>query len=211
MLKLHGRPRSNYYNAVKVILLEKGLNFEEVIEPLPPRAEFLALSPMKKVPCLVTEHGPLTETGVIIDYLEETHPDTRMLPTDAFARAKSKEMMKSLELYIEWVARRGYGALRGETVSEESQAAIAADLGQAITALGPTLRFDPWLGGAEFGAADAMAYFMLIYARISAKTNADIDLLDALSAEAWFERVTQRESVSRTLADAADYAKATQG
>ena len=29
MLTLHGRPRSNYYNAVKTVLIEKGVPFEE--------------------------------------------------------------------------------------------------------------------------------------------------------------------------------------
>ena len=48
MLMLHGRPRSNYYNAVKAILIEKGIEFEEVIETLPPTEEFLKLSPMSK-------------------------------------------------------------------------------------------------------------------------------------------------------------------
>ncbi len=46
---LHGRPRSNYYNAVKATLIEKGIEFEEVIETLPPTEEFLKLSPMSKV------------------------------------------------------------------------------------------------------------------------------------------------------------------
>ena len=71
MLYLHGRPRSNYYNAVKVILLEKGIEFEEVLEPAPATEAFLKISPMSKVPALVTEYGPITETIAIIEYLEE--------------------------------------------------------------------------------------------------------------------------------------------
>ena len=62
MLTLHGRARSNYYNAVKAILIEKGVAFEEAEEGLPPSEAFLAMSPMAKIPCLVTPSGPLTET-----------------------------------------------------------------------------------------------------------------------------------------------------
>ena len=54
MLVLHGRPRSNYYNAVKALLIEKGIEFEEVLETVPPSDAFLELSPMSKVPCLAT-------------------------------------------------------------------------------------------------------------------------------------------------------------
>ena len=101
MLRLHGRARSNYYNAVKAVMIEKGLEFEEVKEPVPPTSEFLSLSPMAKIPCLVTDKGPLTETTAILDYLEDVYPDVSMRPSDPFQRAKFAEVNKSLELYVE--------------------------------------------------------------------------------------------------------------
>ena len=35
MLKLYGFPLSNYYNMVKIALIEKGVDFEEVDVPKP--------------------------------------------------------------------------------------------------------------------------------------------------------------------------------
>ena len=61
MLRLHGFGRSNYYNMAKMCLLEKGLEFEEVNAPPSQEPDFLAISPMGKVPCLETEHGYLSE------------------------------------------------------------------------------------------------------------------------------------------------------
>lgn len=208
-MQLHGRPRSNYYNAVKAVLIEKGIEFDEVLEPLPPRPEFLQLSPMAKIPCLVTDRGPLTETGTILDYLEDVHPSVPMLPADPFDRAKVRELCKSLELYIEWLARRGYGTLRGEVVAEHDKAAIKKGLTQSIAAINTRTAFSPWIAGDTFTYADIFGYFMLVYARLSAKANANIDLLGEITGSAgWFERVAARPSMQRVLADADAYAKA---
>ncbi|MEJ2131226.1 MAG: glutathione S-transferase family protein [Gammaproteobacteria bacterium] len=113
MIKLHGAPLSNYYNMVKTALLEKGLEFEDVMTPPSQEDDYLAKSAMGKIPCIETEDGFLAESIPILEYLEETHPKPALLPSDPYARAKVRELAQSLELYIELVARRGFGALRG--------------------------------------------------------------------------------------------------
>ncbi len=203
MLELHGRLRSNYYNAAKAVLREKQIEFTEVIEPVPPTAEFLQLSPMAKIPCLVTAQGPITETTAIIEYLEATHPSPALLPADPYAQAKQRELCKSLELYIEWVARRGYGALRGEVVSAENQQEVGQKLEQGAAAVSALASFSPWITGDTFTYADIFGYFMLVYARLSAKANAGMNLFDAIpGSENWFKAVAQRPSVASVLADA---------
>ena len=57
MLRLHGFGVSNYYNMVKLALLEKGLPFEEVQVFTSRDEAFLAISPRGKVPVLQCEHG----------------------------------------------------------------------------------------------------------------------------------------------------------
>ena len=202
MLKLHGRTRSNYYNAVKAILIEKGLDFEEVIEPVPPTDAFLALSPMAKIPCLETDAGALTETSTIIEYLEERYPENPLSPGDAFERAKMRELCKNIELYIELVARRGYGLLRGEDVHEHDQAAIRKGLEQSTTAIQHLIKFDPWIAGDTLSYADFFSYFMFIYASISAKANAGIDLFEAIPGSAkWYAKVAELPTMQRVLAE----------
>ena len=68
MLKLTGFSASNYYNKVKLALLEKGLPFEEQLAWI--GETDLAASPLGKVPYLVTEEGPISESTVIVEYLE---------------------------------------------------------------------------------------------------------------------------------------------
>ena len=205
MLTLHGRTRSNYYNAVKAVMLEKGIEFAEVQEPVPATDEFLKLSPMAKIPCLVTAQGALTETTSILDYLEDTFPEVSLRPAEPFARAKFNEVNKSLELYVELVARQGYGVLRGEETSDAQAASVAAGLAQSVQAIPKLTQFAPWVYGDSFSYADICAYFMLVYARHSARIHAGLDLLEALGATAWFEKIEARPTMQKVLADAAAY------
>ena len=60
MLKLGGFAVSNYYNKIKLVLLEKRIPFEEQLVYPWERAQFLALSPMGKIPFINTVHGALS-------------------------------------------------------------------------------------------------------------------------------------------------------
>ena len=108
-IKLHGMTYSNYYNMVKAIMIEKGMDFEEVHVLPNQKPAFLLKSPMGKVPFLETEDGLLSETGVMIDYIDSLKIGPSLYPEDLFAQAKVKELIRHLELYIELPARRLYG------------------------------------------------------------------------------------------------------
>ncbi len=70
MLKLCGFALSNYYNKVKLVLMEKQIPFEEALVWADRSATLLEKSPLGKVPFIETEHGVLCESQVIVDYLE---------------------------------------------------------------------------------------------------------------------------------------------
>ena len=95
-LKLYGAPLSNYFNMVKTALLEKGVAFEEVMTAPSQEPDYLSKSPMGKIPTLETDEGYVSETLAILGYLEEVFPQPALLPTDAFARAKVRELALSL-------------------------------------------------------------------------------------------------------------------
>ncbi|MBC7212783.1 MAG: glutathione S-transferase, partial [Pseudomonas sp.] len=129
MLKLHGFAVSNYYNMVKLALLEKGVPFEEVPFFGGQLPQALAVSPRGKVPVLETEHGFISETGVILDYIEQTQPGKALLPADAFGQAKVRELLREIELYIELPARTCYAeAFFGTAVEPLIKERARADL-----------------------------------------------------------------------------------
>jgi glutathione S-transferase len=204
MLKLHGAPLSNYYNMVKTALLEKQVAFEEVFSPPSQDAAYLARSPMGKIPCLETADGFLTETRAILDYLEEAHPKPALLPAAPFARAKVRELAQAVELYVELVARRGLGVLFGRDVPADVKASIRADLPKGIAAIRRLAKFSPWIAGQAFTYADLVAYWTVALGNLSAKQNADLDLLAEIpGAKTWFEAMSERPSIRRAIADQA--------
>src|SRR6476659_9836133 len=110
MLVLHGFSSSNYYNAVKLALIEKQLPFEEaqvytgVGERY--RPDYLQQSPLGKVPCLQTEEGFISESRCIIEYLERAYPERPLYPSSPFAVAKLLELTQIIDLYLELAVRR---------------------------------------------------------------------------------------------------------
>ena len=78
MLTLCGFSASNYYNKVKLALLEKGVPFQEQLAWV--GQTDLAASPLGKVPYLLTPEGPLCESAVIADYIEATYPTPASSP-----------------------------------------------------------------------------------------------------------------------------------
>ncbi len=80
MFKLYGFAVSNYYNMVKLALLEKGLPFEEVTFYPAQTPESLAISPRGKVPVLGVDAGYINETAIILEYLEQSQRARRSCP-----------------------------------------------------------------------------------------------------------------------------------
>ena len=88
MLTLCGFAASNYYNKVKLALLEKGVPFDEELAWV--GEVDTAASPLGKVPYLKTDAGPMCESTVILEYLEARYPEHPLLPADPFAAANRR-------------------------------------------------------------------------------------------------------------------------
>ena len=93
MMKLHGYFRSSSAWRVRIALGLKGLAYDNAIyhlrrgEHLSP--EYRALNPQALLPSLELDGGAvLTQSLAIIEYLDETHPQPRLLPDDALLRAR---------------------------------------------------------------------------------------------------------------------------
>ncbi|MFT5133057.1 MAG: glutathione S-transferase [Gammaproteobacteria bacterium] len=178
MIKLYGFPVSNYFNMVKWALLEKGIEFEEVHAMPNQESDFTAKSPMGKVPCIEVEGGFLSETGVILDYLEETYPTTPLYPSDPYSRAKVREIMRCCELYIELNARRHYSHLFfGEAINEAAVAEVKPVLEKGLRSLNQLAKFDPYITGAQFTYADIIAYHSFAYPASVAQKFYDLDII----------------------------------
>jgi maleylpyruvate isomerase len=92
-MKLHGYFRSSAAYRVRIALNLKGLGAEHLPHHLRKGEQcapaYLAINPQGLVPALENDAGAvLTQSVAIIEWLDETHPNPRLLPRDALQRAK---------------------------------------------------------------------------------------------------------------------------
>jgi len=169
---------SNYYNKLKLILLEKQIEFrEELVYPWQ-RSSFQECSPLGKIPFIRTPDGCLSESQIIVEYLEERYPDRPMYPTDIFARAKCRELIQHLELNAEWVARRLYKeAFFGGLVSEENKREARERLVLGLKAVAQLSNFSPYILGPSLTAADCAAYIHFVMIELTTRKIFGEDLL----------------------------------
>jgi len=180
MLKLCGFHVSNYHNKVRLALLEKGLRFEEDSGVHPSQKDdYLALSPMGKVPYLEVDGTRLRESAVICEYLEDAFPQKPLLPRDPLARARVRELVTFIELHMELVVRRLYGGLFfGRPFSEETKSQVERDIAKGVRAFKAIAKFDPYMAGKELTLADCAAFVHLPLVTMATKMAYGRDFLE---------------------------------
>ncbi|GAC1414017.1 MAG: glutathione S-transferase [Burkholderiaceae bacterium] len=202
MLKLYGFPVSNYVNMVEVALIEKGTPYEYVLTFPDQSDRLLAMSPRGKVPCLETRNGFLSEASVILDYLEDSGEGKPLLPTEPYARARVRSLMKEIELYIELPARACFGeAFFGGTVPDAIKAKARDELIAGFAALKRHASFLPYVAGHEFSLADIVFFFSVDLAAGVAQRMFGLDLLaDIPRAKSLLEKLGENPSVQKIVA-----------
>jgi glutathione S-transferase len=197
ILKLCGFSASNYYNKVKLQLLEKGVAFEEeLVWAGTGQASLAERSPLGKVPFLDTHEGPISESMACAEYIEAVYPKHRLLPTDPYAAAKVRELILYSELHLELIARQVYPeAFFGGKVSDEIKERTRKLLVKGIAAFAQLTRFAPYIAGAEFTLADCAAIVHLPLVSSACKLIYGEDLLAVLPVKDYLRAMGERPSV----------------
>ena len=205
MITLCGSAISNYYNKVKMVLLEKGVPFrEEHVKTHSKDEAVLASSPLAKVPFIRTEHGSMCESQAIVDYIEALHPNPPLLPADPWQAAKVRELTTFIELHVELVVRELYPkAFFGGEVSDEKAARVRKQLERNLAGFKRLAKFSPYVAGDSFTQADCAAFVSLPLVSLATKIVYGEDLL-ATAGIAWkpySQLVGERNSAKKVLAD----------
>ena len=208
MLVLCGLCVSNYYNKVKLALLEKGVTFVEErcgTAGVGARdADALRDSPLGKVPFIRTPAGPLCESQAILEYLEAAYPEPPLLPKDPYAAAKVRELVAFVDLHVELVARELYPqAFFGQDLDADRIARTAAALKRNVAAFAQLASFEPYVAGAEFTQADCAAWASLGLVSMASKAVLGVDAItDAgIDWKTYSALIGARPSAQRVVAD----------
>jgi glutathione S-transferase len=205
VITLCGFSLSNYYNKVKLVLLEKGIPFtEERVMTKSADEAVLACSPLGKIPFIRTDQGALCESQVIVDYLEALSPNKPLTPAEPFAAAKVRELVTFIELHLELVARELYGqAFFGGSVDDVTKERVRKLLTKHIAGFKRLAKFAPYVGGDAFTQADCSAFVSLPLVATASKAVLGEDLLAAAGIDwkAYVKLIGERPSAQRVAAD----------
>ena len=200
MLTLCGFAASNYYNKVKFALLEKGLPFNEELAWV--GQTDADCSPLGKVPYIKTAQGPLCESAVIMEYIEDTYPQNPLRPADPFAAAKVRELVTFLELHLELVARNLYPeAFFGGKISDSAKEKTAAQLEKNVAAFAQLAKFSPFVAGDALTLADCAAVVHLPLVSGATKIVYGRDFLADLPVRDYLKRMGERPTLAQVNAD----------
>jgi glutathione S-transferase len=202
-LKLCGFAASNYYNKIKLQLLEKSVVFEEeLVWAGHAHATLLDRSPLGKVPFLDTRDGPISESMACAEYIEAAYPQNKLLPADPYAAAKVRELILFSELHLELVARQLYPeAFFGDKVSDGTKERAHQLLLKGIAGFAKLARFTPFIAGPQFTLADCAAVVHLPLVSGASKIIYGEDLLAALPVKDYLRAMGERPTVRTVNAD----------
>lgn len=118
-VEILGARLSPFVERVYLQVQAKGLS-EEVLFPAfewdkMKTPEYLAVSPFGKIPALRWGDFTLYESVVIMEFLEETFPETPLLPQDRELRARVRLLIRLLDLYY----HTNTVALMGQILSKD--------------------------------------------------------------------------------------------
>jgi glutathione S-transferase len=206
-LIVYGGSLSPFVRKVLVVLAEKGVAYEqEQTNPFAPPPEFLAISPLKRIPVLRDTDQPepntLPDSSIICDYLEHKFPTPPLYPTDPFQRARAlwfeeyaDSMMASNlvgTLFFQRVVKR---MMRQETDEAICAAAIDKHMPIAFDYMEKEIHGD-YLAGGAFSIADIAVATMLVNIRHAGE---DIDANRWPKFRAYIETLHDRPSFKKLI------------
>jgi len=209
MLVLHGFPYSNYHNIVKHALMLKGVEFDERIT-YPGTPELLAVNPTGKVPAMTTAEGTLLgESSVMVEYLEDAYPEQSLFPQDAEEKAKTRQIMKVAELYLELSARRLLPfALTKSAPPKELVTEVRAVLDRGTRALTELAAFSPYVCGDKLTLADIYLRYALSIPKLVGPVFLEWNVLESVEGLAQWDALMASSEISQKIdADQASNAK----
>ncbi len=206
MITLCGFAVSNYYNKVKLALLEKGVPFnEELVMTKSTDPAVLSASPLGKIPFIRTPEGGICESQAILDYIEDRWPQPPLMPADAYARAKVREIITYIDWHLEITARELYpmAFFGGAPVSDSAKARVQKQMVRNIAAFKQLVKFSPFIAGDTFTQADCAAYASLPVIGSATKLVYGEDLLLAggVDYKAYMKMLGERPSGQKVAAD----------
>src|SRR3954471_19385017 len=159
-MKLIGAISSPYVRKVRIVMAEKRLDYEFVLEDVWAADSTIAQSnPLGKVPCLVMEGGEaLFDSRVIVEYLDTLSPVGKLIPAMGRERAEVKTWEALADGVLDaLILARLENSWAGRSKTQRSQAWIDRQLDKthaSLKAMSQGLGDKPFCAGIYLSLAD---------------------------------------------------------
>ncbi|PST24705.1 glutathione S-transferase family protein [Mesorhizobium plurifarium] len=204
--RLFGADYSVYVRIVRLVLVEKGIDYElvpvDIFRGDGPPADYLERQPFGRIPAFEHEGFSLYETGAITRYVDDVFEGRKLQPSDPRERARCNQLLSIADnyaypamvwgIYVERVSKPA----RGDVADE---AAISAALLKARICMGAIsgiMGTAPWLAGEAMSLADL--YLTPIFDYVLKAPEGQEMLRQHENLEAWWARMSVRPSVKET-------------
>lgn len=159
MMKLIGALTSPYVRKVRIVMAEKKLDYQFVLEDVWEDDAILKSNPLGKVPCLVLEGGEAVfDSRVIVEYLDTRSPVSRLIPETGRERTEVRTWEALADGLLDAaILARLEATWKHRSAEQRSQAWIDRQLVKvdaALQAMSTGLAEKPWCAGIHLSLAD---------------------------------------------------------
>ena len=177
-MKLIGSATSPYVRKVRIVMAEKKLDYQLVMDDVwAADSPITASNPLGKVPCLVMEGGEAVfDSRVIVEYLDTLSPVGKLIPSQGRERAEVKTWEALADGLVDAaILTRLEATWAGRSDEQRSGAWIARQMGKidaALKAMSTGLADKPFCSGIHLSLSDiavgcALAYLDLRFAEVA--------------------------------------------
>ena len=144
--------RDNHYShRVRIVLAEKDITCEiREFDTEDVSDEILAMSNTHQLPILVDRDLNLSDTGVMMEYLDERFPHPPLLPVYPVSRASCRELM--LRIDREWCPL--VDQILNSRMTKKKEMQVKEDLAQQLATISPTFKEFAFFMNEDFTLVD---------------------------------------------------------
>jgi len=202
MMTLYSGITDPFSHRCRIVLYEKGMDFEIIDVDLMNKPEDLAvMNPYNRTPVLVERDLVLYESNIINEYIDERFPHPQLMPGDPVARARVRLFLLNFEK--ELFAHVNVLENRGIKPTDKQLERARAQIRDRLTQLAPIFLKNKYMLGDDFSMLDvaiAPLLWRLDFYGIDMSKNAAPLLKYAeriFSRPAYIEALTPSEKVMR--------------
>jgi glutathione S-transferase len=158
-MKLIGAVTSPYVRKVRIVMAEKKLDYQFVLEDVWANDNIVTANPLGKVPCLIMEGGEAVfDSRVIVEYVDNLSPVGKLIPAGGRERAEVRTWEALADGVLDAaILARLEATWAGRQDGERSQAWIDRQMGKidaALAAMTKGLGDKPFCTGIHLSLAD---------------------------------------------------------